>query len=483
MALFDFMKPRILFAGTGTYANVQEAGNRDTSPTLTYGEYTLPNNRFSRYQMMTEIDPYVWSGLNELSLALGKGYEIALDPKFKEDFGGDGKDMLTVAQDFSDDVDGERLFCESGRLLPQDGLCVAVLSTADSDAKDDGILNIEFAPMPYTTLLPRGYEPSKAKPGENFDGNRCLTGPVDRVYINEGQDASERMFKEDRFVLMRNAYQNYEVADNLQRPTIGLYGRSLLTAIEGTVRYRQNLLYCNDKATKRYGTMLLHYDYTALSKLIEERKISLKDAQTAMDLARQNGLNMKAGQDIWTSGWEVDNIETTGNYDIVPTKQSLEVDIINALLGTQAAMGQSAGTTFASAYVAQRSKVMAMESLRKTLQRGWETVLQRHLIYRGFGKKAKYIRIKLDPIVEPDILVADIIALNQSGKLKDEDMYDVIGWNFQPPTKEEQLAAQEEQLKMQAKYAPRPANGAKGETQNAPGGAKTGVKAQKKAYD
>lgn len=463
----------------------KDATAQEESQEFKYGEYTLNSERFKRYQQLTEIDPYIFSGVMDLALTLGKGFEVGMDEEKLGDRPEKPPEILKDAREFADKMHLQSAFAEAARLLVINGTVPIILGKPiDKEDESVGIMRLEFSPMPYTTLITRGFdlETNKAPESHMVNGVTTLIGPVNRVVLNE-KTTQQKVFTEDSFVLMRYANENYEVVDRHSRVTVGVYGRSLLDALQATVKYRQNLLWCNDKATRRYGTFLLHFDYKALGDLIANRMIDISDAQAYMNAAAKEGKKLAAGSDIWTAGFNIDPITPTNNLDIMNIKVSLENDILNMLFSTN--VGNGSSTTFASAYVSRQQKILGMESIRRTLVDGFEDILRRHLLMIGYGEKeVDTVIIKLDPIMEPEVASSDIIALNQSGKLRDSDMFDLFGWTCDPVPEDEQLAKQREMLKLQSEFAPQPASAgrAKGEVSGS-GKDKAGPRAEKSAYN
>lgn len=514
MGLLDLLRPRVVLAAGGFGAPVDPqyadanfkttvAGKTDAK--YQFGEHKVNElNMFQRYQEVTEFDPYVFSGLIDLALALGKGFEPAIDErkmnnKEKKLSESELRKALNDAEDFCEEVDMQNVFTEAARLLCQDGTVALILSRADGEDKTDGILRIEFAPMPYVTLWPKGFD--NANPGQTsqiMDGTLILRGPIDRVVLNEFTPW-QKIFTDERFVLLRNSPQNYLMMDRYKRWCIGLYGRSLLEPIMDTIRYRQNLLHMNDQAMRRYGKLLLHFEYNALAELIATRQVSVEDAQKYINAAQKGIKSLQANEDIVTAGFEIQPIEAKGEWDIDTIKKSLEADIANALFGSSGSSGQS-GLTFASAYVTRMHKIMGMESLRRVVKRGIEEIIYRHLIDKGYGEDiAKAIIINLDPINEPEIDPATIMQLNATGKISDRNMYNLFGWSFEPPSIEQQLEAQETQLELQSRYqmqvdtnkaTSKPAAGGSsnggskpGPTKSASGPVKAAKRTEKSLYD
>lgn len=500
MGLFDILRPKKVTLAAGgiggftpadpMYADsniTQQVPGRD-SP-YAFGEHMInPLNRFQRYQEITEFDPYVFSNLIDLALALGKGFELGIDDEKDDELSEAELDKaLKIAKKFSRDMDLQAVFTEAGRLLCQDGTTPIILSTAEGEDKSAGILRIEFAPMPYVTLWPENFDNQNvAKNATIMDGTLVLRGKVDRVVLNEFTPY-QTVFKEERFVLLRHSYQNYMVRDRYQRYTIGLYGRSLIEPLMDTIKYRQNLLFMNDRAIKRYGKLLLNFEYTALAKLVEERQVSVEDAQKYIDTAQLNLKKLEANADFVTCGFNIQPIESGGSWDIDTIKKSLESDICTALFGGSGGSGQ-ASMTFASAYVSRMNKIMGMESLRKVVKRGIEEIVHRHLIYSGISEEiAESIVINLDPINEPEVDPTVVMQMNTAGKISDQNMYRLFGWSFEPPTEEEQLQKQQAQLDMQTEAAVKQikakgGNQAPGEGNSSSGTVKSGAKAEQKAY-
>lgn len=445
------VQPKTVLVFAGSTSSDLAAENSSLTATdleaYMYGEHSLKGkNKFEKYQAFANIDPYVNSSLNELGLTEAKGFAMGIADEAKEGSKSEFKGMLKEANNFARKVDLQQLFCEAGMLMAQDG-SVPMVPVMD----ESGVSDILFLPMAYTTFLPKGMKPVEATILESTK-RYILKGGVDTILLNESH-SDVQTYQKDEVVLLRNFYHGYFTYDILNRPTLGLYGRSMLEPLDTTIKYRQNIIHSYQLAIMRYGHMKLWFEYKVLSEMLANHSINIEDAKKAINEVKLEISRIKANEDVVTSGFEIEPIETDNSINIIDIKKSLEQDISNALCSTEAGSGKGAGTTFASAYMAENRKIMAMESMRKILRTGFENILQRHLEKVGYKTEAKWIRIKLDPIVEPQIAAADYILLFEKGLLDEQQLFDCLGINARPQDEEYQKKKKKEQMDMQTQIA------------------------------
>lgn len=500
------VKKPVLAAGLATSDDYSDDYDTETdvNSTSKYGLHEITTtNVYELYHDIVSIDPFVFNRLAELGLELGKGFEVGV--KEESELSDAQKEaILKDANELVDRVQLERIFCEAGRLLCQDGtICLLTtingekdMNEEDSDEEDavEGITDVEFMPMTDVSFTIKGMKAGMGLNTLDTEKVPLIYGPIEKIYLYENNPDFVQEYKKDRVQVIRLFNENFSTSDIYGRATLGMYGRSLLQPILDTIRYRQNILDSYSRAVNRYGHMKLWFEYKALAELMASRAVSVKDAEKLMTTAKERISKLTAGEDVITSGFDVSPIETNMNLNIVPVISALENIITNQLLGTPVGAGKTGQTTFASAYVADKSKILVKESIRKQLRTAFEWVLERHLLELGHDQKiVDDVIIKLDPIVEPEIDMPTLLSIWLEGKINDQQAFDVIGWTFKPIPMEEQMKIKEEMMKLELKYAPKPApgtgqsgNGHKtsnpDSVRNTSGTAKAGKRAEKKSY-
>lgn len=426
--------------------------DKKTDKTTSYDPYLFGREKVSssnKYQMYNDIrtlDPIVNMGLLELGYTLGKGFAVSVDDKLRKET---GKEKMIEKIIEAGEASVIRLkmrpsFCETASLLGQDGT-VPVRAIPAGDGK---ILKIEQLPMPFVTLLPEGIKPAQDARQAKEEVKGYIKGDVVRVVLNEGTEIMDDFTDMDNNYILRIFNSGYITKDILGRDTYGLYGRSLLEPLVNTARFRANLMYSFEKAVLRYGHMKLAYNYNVVAEMLKAGNIDPKTAKKLTDQLATDVADIKDGQEIVAAGVEVESIENKGDAHIMETKAAIDDDIRRGLLGMPRGSGGSGSNTFSSIYVFEQSRILVMQNMARQIKEVYEAILQRDLTAQGI-EGAEYVRIKLDPIKEPDILVADMITLHEKGLLGDQQLFDTIGLPIAPMPKEYQDAKRKEAMEEQ----------------------------------
>jgi len=396
-----------LFQHDDVGASIGGLKNRYDEDSHEVGAYTTEKrgaNRYKRYQQLALIDPYVSTSLLKFGLTIGRGYETYVEGEEKTNQAKDEIDKWAA------EVNLDMAVSAIGRLLARDGTVVLYLPR-----KGNTITALQPLPMQYTTLLPKGVSPKAT-------GVNTLKGDVEMAVLNENT-AKPTTFSRDEFALFRLNHEGTVMTDISGRPTLGIYGVSLLEAVDRTIKHRQDIIEGYTKAIRRYGIGRLHIDHKALEPLVAEGR--LEEVNKILTAVKAEMAEIEQNEDLVGVGFDVKPITTGQSIDIVGIKESLERDIAVGLLQDETTTGKASGSTFASSYVAQTDRILVLQSIQRQIRR----VLEREVIGRQlelWGMDT-IVKLQFDDLVQHEINIRDALELNLNTKISDRELRGIAG--------------------------------------------------------
>jgi hypothetical protein len=336
-------------------AGINTIRRKDTSKTIgSYSNFDT-NNRFRYYQQLSGITSHVSIPLAKLGLSLIKDMTFEGPKALVKDFNSWSRrvNFLEQAQTMA-------------RLLCRDGVYISSLVGQNAD-------NCIFYPllMSATTLLPDG-----VKPGDN--PKDIMQPPAVQIVLNE-KLSSQKILKPDEILYaVYNAWDSVQL-DGRNRETFGLYGSSLLDPIELSIRNLLNINAGYVSFVKKYGMGRYQLDFKLLALLVEKELLDYDDAQKAIDEFIEKHKNLSENEDIASFGIGVIPIDAKGSLNVQDFKDSLEVDIALGLLQNPITMGKTAGSTYASGYVAEEDRFIVLEGLQKICNNVVQQMINRRL--------------------------------------------------------------------------------------------------------
>jgi hypothetical protein len=330
-------------------AAVEPLNRSNTSPSA--GPYVNfdQTNRFTFYQQLSTCNPHVSTGLNKLGLSLVKGMDFQGKKSAVKEF-----TEYSKKSNFTNQVQTiARILCRDGTYLSK-----PVYGAAGG--------NFRLVPflMPYTTILPDGFEPGATsdktlQPGKDPEKTRFC------VYE---KDKDQAIFDFDKVV-----YGNYNEYDSVQddirsRKTFGLYGASLLVPLIPSI---QNLLDINQgfiQFVKKYGNGRYIFNFRYLEELAKQEIIEVEDIPGIIDEWCEKHKYLSENEDIVGAGIDVYSPDPKGSLDITKFKESLETEIQIGLFQSPLTMGKASGTTYASSYMVEEDRMLVLEGLQKIVE-------------------------------------------------------------------------------------------------------------------
>jgi hypothetical protein len=326
-------------------AAVEPLNRSNTSPSA--GPYVNfdQTNRLTFYQQLSTCNPHVSTGLNKLGLSLVKGMDFdgkkAAVKEFRE---------YSKKSNFINQVQTiARILCRDGTYLAK-----PVYGAAGG--------NFRLVPflMPYSTILPDGYEPG-ARPSKIMQPSKDLEKT--RFYV------FEKLKDQEVIEFNKVVYGNYNEYDSVQldvknRKTYGLYGSSLLVPLIPSI---QNLLDINQgfvSFVKKYGNGRYIFNFRYLEELAKQEIIEVEDIPGIIDEWCEKHKYLSENEDIVGAGIDVYTPDPKGSLDITAFKMSLETEIQIGLFQSPLTMGQASTTTYASAYETEEDRMLVMEGLQ-----------------------------------------------------------------------------------------------------------------------
>lgn len=386
-----------------------------------YGGWKVSySNRYDRLEQLLKLHSRVGLGLMKFGLRIARGYNLYVDPEAGVDESTQ-KEILEECKGLDKRVNGDKWYAIAGTLLARDGTAALLTTEGDDDKSGEylGLKTIESLPMKRTTLLTSNVEVGMGiKDSAEREKMNTIMGPVVKVVLNESQDEPIRqVYERERVALVRFFPELDGSPDIYGRPTLGVYGISLLDLLDtgGTIKNYMDTLWGFARALGKHGYGRTIFNDTILEWEIKEGKRTRKSAQKILNAEKEAYKAMGPEENIVGAGIQKDSLVPTISSDggVLAMKESYERDISYAFLETEASSNKAAGSTYASAYVASEDVISVLESIRLQIKRAFESdIYGRHLELLGYDEEeCNAIRIELDPLGEPSYTLDQLTNL------------------------------------------------------------------------
>lgn len=250
-------------------------------------------------------------------------------------------DFKTLSQDIS------RSLCEMGTVI---------VPMKDSD----GNYTVpKIHPINYITLI------TENETIGSIPTDTLIHGNINRIVHAEEDDGQIIYNREDVALFRFWSGTNY-FTDIKGRSTFGLWGESMVPAIETPLKSLMNASYYYDDFIKRYGMGRLHIDMKMLSELYKDDKISKDIADNAQQAEAAAFQDIKANEDIITVGEDVEMIDVQQAFDITKFFEFREKQIDRALLQSDIASGTVASGWTGTGAAVSIQELITLQSLRDT---------------------------------------------------------------------------------------------------------------------
>ena len=355
------------------------------------------SNRFKLYQQLSVMTPHIFIPMIKMSLTIIKGLRIVSPNAAKK----------AEYEQWAKTVNLRNKIQMLVLLLCRDGTYVGTITNNTPQ-----LFDFEPALMQYVSILPVGYNPDSGS-------SVVLAPPFDRVIVNEGiQDAETPYIREQ--IIYGALYPRIGIIkDNKGRETYGIYGQSMLDSIENTLYDYLDITQGYAKFIKRYGYGRYHIDYTALEEFIKEGDIDA--AITALDKLSEEHATIEENEDIVGAGFKIHELNTGGsNPNITQYKESLEKDIQIGLLQAPLTMGRAEGTTFASGYISEEDRMVALEGIQNIVA----DIVNQEIIRRREGALPGVpldVGIEFEELSKPKVEAKDLNTACTSGWISVEE--------------------------------------------------------------
>jgi hypothetical protein len=338
-------------------AGINTLSRSDKDPKA--GGYTNfdKNNRFRYYQQLAVSTAHASISLNKLGFSLVKNAT----------FQGKSARQVKNFEAWSRRTKFMDQLQTVGRLIPRDGIYLA-----EPMGRDPVKFWMKPLLMPYTTILGEGLQP-----GDQITD--IMQPPVSKIIINESAADKKRVYKPEDLVIGSFGAWDYVQNDIYGRETFGLYGASFMEPITLSI---QNLLNLNRgyiSFVRKYGLGRYLFDFELLEKLVESGVLTYDEAQEAIDDFDEKHQYLGENEDISALGLKVESIDAKGSLEVKDFKDSLEAEIQIGLLQSPLVMGKSAGSTYASAYMAEEDRLLVLEGLQRTIEDIANDIVNRRL--------------------------------------------------------------------------------------------------------
>lgn len=346
------------------------------------------DNRFVRYQQLYTITPHTFMAIQKLGLSLVKNYRFE-----------GKKNLVKNFENWGESIDFSNKLQTMARLALINGTYVALIIDKKTGIEND-IQEIDFQPllMSKVTLLPDNIEPGTTP-------SDIIMPPVTRVIVNEGDIVNEKIYRKDNCFIYSRCPRDKVQEDSLGRETYGIYGISLFDSIEEILYKYINLVDGYTNYIKKYGIGRYFIDYTLLAELVKDGQLELEDALDVMQELAYTNSEIKENEDIVGIGFGIKQLDSGGsNINVVDMKNSLETDIQVGLFQSPVTMGRSQGSTFASAYVSEDDRLLALEGIQKSIEAALNApngIIGKRL--EMMGKKPGDIKIVFSELSTPKI--------------------------------------------------------------------------------
>lgn len=364
------------------------------------------DNRFTYYSQLAASTPHASTSLMKLALSLVKGLRFSSPTK-------------SLTKDFTAWSDHVNFFEQAytlASLLPMNGTYAGITTGTASE------LRLQHLLMPTVTLVPPGQ-----KLGEGDNGT-VLTGPIDRVIINESDDKNRVVLKASQVVYGSFNAHLKKQPDTMNRNTFGIYGTSLFESIELSIR---NLLTIDSgyvSFVRKYGQGRYVYDFKMLYDAVIQKGMSPQKAQEFVDAFMEKHKYLRANEDIAGVGIDVKELDAGGSLDVMAFKKSLETNIQIGLFQSPLTMGDSRGSTYAAGYVAEEDRMLVLEGLQRIVRDILQQVVDKRLLL--IGKQPGTVSIELEQLSTPALTLGDMLELYNTSAINKTTFDRVLSERF-----------------------------------------------------
>lgn len=412
---------KALFGATGIPSELVNKNGKITE----IGDYKNldTDNRFKRYQQLYTFSPYIYMAFNKLGLNLVKN--IRFEGK---------KNLVKNFEKWSEEISLVTKLQSMARLVSRDGTYVALIT-------DDKPETFDFEPllMSQITMLPEGVD-------INTMPNTILMPPISQIVVNESNTTDIDIYRPENVFICSFCPREKVQEDAIGRDTFGLYGISLMDSVTDIFLKYVDLVSGYTNYIKRYGIGRYHIDYSMLTDLIISGQLSIEEAIEIMQDLAQEHTEIKENEDIVGAGFSVKQLEAgSANIDVTGFKKSLETDIQIGLLQSPVTMGQTQGSTFASAYVSEDDRLLALEGLQLALMSALNSkdgIIGKRLI--AMGKKPGDVKILFEELSRPKITEQGMYNALMAGVIAESEYRKFIGFSEAKPENVEYIKQETE---------------------------------------
>lgn len=280
---------------------------------------------------------------------------------------------------------------------------------------DDNLTVPEISPMNYITLL------TEKETLGNINPDFLIHGTVDKI-IHDENGSSPITYERDQVGLFRLWEGTNYFVDIMGRNTFGIYGASMVPEVMTPLKSMLNASYYYDEFIKRYGVGRLHIDMELLGEMLKEGLIRDSAAKTAMDSEVAAYQQIKANEDIISSGYNVKMIETKHGFDITKYLEYREKQINIALLQSDVSAGKVGSQFTNSGGEVSKQELATLDSLRDTF---FDTLLNDVVApyLPDYGLDIKNVSIVAEPLSivqvnHRDLLEAEAVGLITQGEAR-----------------------------------------------------------------
>lgn len=409
------VKDKKLIAGVrGVNRTLTAAGNagierRETIEEIGPYKGVDQSNRFKLYQQLSVMSPHIFIPMLKMSLTIIKGIRfVSKTPAKVEEY-----ETWAEAIGFRNKIQTLSL------LLCRDGTYVATITNTSPE-----LFDFEPALMQNVSILPVGYNPDAGS-------SLVLTPPVESFIVNEGIQDAETPYKRDQIIYGTLFPRTGVVKDTKNRETYGLYGQSMLDSIEDTLYKYLKVISGYSGYIHRYGYGRYAIIYEALEEFIREGDID--SAIDALDKLAEEHATIEENEDIVGAGFKIQELNTGGsNPNVTQWKESLEKDIQIGLLQAPLTMGRGEGTTFASGYISEEDRMIALEGIQNLVK----DIVNNEIIRRKEGVQPGQpldIRVEFEELSKPKVETKDLIDACDKGYISEEELRNRLGFSAAKP--------------------------------------------------
>lgn len=354
-------------------------------------------NKFKLTQQLSLMSPHIFIPILKMSLTIIKGFRFTSTNSAKQE------EYETWAKTIGLRNKIQMLVY----MLCRDGTYIATITNTSPE-----LFDFEPALMQNISILPEGYDPNKGS-------SVILAPPIEKFVINEGiQDAEEEKSREE--IVYGVLYPRTGIIkDTKGRETYGLYGQSMLDSIEDVLYKYLDVIEGYSNYIHRYGYGKLAIMYDALEEFIKEGDID--SAIEALDKLAEEHATIEENEDIVGAGFRIQELNTGGsNPNVTQWKESLEKDIQIGLLQAPLTMGRAEGTTFASGYISEEDRMVALEGIQNIVTDivNNEIIRRRENLQPG---QPLEIEIEFEELSKPKVEIKDLNEACANGWISIEE--------------------------------------------------------------